>query len=93
MIANLNHGGRVAMLGLPSAPIDIDWARVVTRMITLKGIYGREMYETWYAMSAMLASSATLTQAIGSVDHRPVRGRGCEQAFATAARAPAARWS
>jgi len=56
MVANLNHGGRVAMLGLPSGPIMLDWGRIVTHMITIKGIYGREMYETWYAMGAMLRS-------------------------------------
>lgn len=67
MIANLNHGGRVALLGLPSAPIDLDWAKVVTHMITIKGIYGREMYESWVAMSAMLHSSQWLRGAISSV--------------------------
>ncbi|MGI8666901.1 MAG: L-threonine 3-dehydrogenase [Jatrophihabitans sp.] len=67
MIANLNHGGRIAMLGLPSQPISVDWARVVTRMITIKGIYGREMYETWYAMSAMLQSGHRLREAVTDV--------------------------
>jgi len=67
MIANMNHGGRIAMLGLPSQPISIDWARVVTHMLTVKGIYGREMYETWYEMSAMLASSQWLRDAISAV--------------------------
>jgi threonine 3-dehydrogenase len=67
LIANLNHGGRIAMLGLPSAPISVDWARVVTHMITVKGIYGREMFETWYAMSAMLQSSSELRRAITAV--------------------------
>ena len=43
MIDNMNHGGRIAMLGLPSQYIDIDWGKVVTHMLTLKGIYGREM--------------------------------------------------
>ena len=57
MIENMNHGGRIAMLGLPSQSIDIDWGKVVTHMLTLKGIYGREMFETWYAMSAMLSSN------------------------------------
>ncbi len=85
MIANLNHGGRAALLGLPSAPIDIDWARVVSHMITLKGIYGREMYETWYAMSAMLTSSATLTAAIASVVTDRFPFTEWEKAFATAA--------
>ena len=64
MIANLNHGGRVAMLGLPAAPIDIDWATVVTRMITIKGIYGREMFETWHAMSAMLRAGLDIAAVI-----------------------------
>ena len=67
MIDNLNHGGRVAMLGLPSEPIEIDWSKVVTHMLTLKGIYGREMYESWTAMSSMLKSSETLRQRISSV--------------------------
>ncbi len=60
MILNMNHGGRVALLGLPTQSIDIDWAVVVTRMLTLQGIYGREMFETWNAMSAMLTSSSWL---------------------------------
>jgi threonine 3-dehydrogenase len=67
MITNLNHGGRVAMLGLPSKPINVDWAKVVTHMITIKGIYGREMYESWVAMSAMLQSSQWLRDALASV--------------------------
>ena len=67
MITNLNHGGRVAMLGLPSEPINVDWAKVVTHMITIKGIYGREMYESWVAMSAMLQSSQWLRDALSSV--------------------------
>ena len=52
------------MLGLPSTPIDIDWGRVVTHMITIKGIYGREMFETWYAMSAMLRSGLDISPVI-----------------------------
>jgi threonine 3-dehydrogenase len=67
MIDNMNHGGRIAMLGLPAGPIDIDWAKVVTHMLTLKGIYGREMFETWYAMSAMLSSDAVMRQRIESI--------------------------
>jgi threonine 3-dehydrogenase len=64
ILTNLNHGGRVAMLGLPSQPIEIDWGKVVTHMITIKGIYGREMYETWYAMSAMLRSGLDISAVI-----------------------------
>ncbi len=67
MINNLNHGGRVAMLGLPTEAIDVDWAKIVTHMITIKGIYGREMYESWVAMSAMLQSSSWLREALSSV--------------------------
>ncbi len=67
MIENMNHGGRIAMLGLPSQPIGVDWARVVSHMLTIKGIYGREMFETWYAMSAMLSSSQWLQEAISAV--------------------------
>ncbi|MFX1818157.1 L-threonine 3-dehydrogenase [Pseudarthrobacter sp. CC4] len=67
MIDNMNHGGRIAMLGLPSQDIIIDWGKVVTHMLTLKGIYGREMYETWYAMSAMLSSNPVLNAGISAV--------------------------
>jgi len=67
MIANMNHGGRIAMLGLPAQPITVEWAKVVTHMLTIKGIYGREMFETWYAMSAMLQSGAELRRAISTV--------------------------
>jgi threonine 3-dehydrogenase len=80
VIANLNHGGRIAMLGLPSRPIEVDWAKIVTHMITIKGIYGREMFETWYAMSAMLRSGLDIS---GVITHRFAAGDWAE-AFATA---------
>jgi threonine 3-dehydrogenase len=80
ILANLNHGGRVAMLGLPAAPIEIDWSKIVTHMITIKGIYGREMFETWYAMSAMLRSGLDISKVI---THRFAAGDWAE-AFATA---------
>ncbi len=80
VIANLNHGGRIAMLGLPSQPITIDWAKVVTHMITIKGIYGREMFETWYAMSAMLRSGLDISAVI--TDRLPATE--WQRAFATA---------
>jgi threonine 3-dehydrogenase len=67
MLANLNHGARVAMLGLPKDPYPIDWGRVITHMITIRGIYGREMFETWYLMGSMLATSPTLREAVQSV--------------------------
>jgi threonine 3-dehydrogenase len=49
-------GGRIAMLGIPSAPFPVDWNKVVFKMLTIKGIYGREMFETWHKMLAMLQS-------------------------------------
>lgn len=67
MIDNLNHGGRVAMLGLPSEEIAIDWSKVVTHMLTIKGIYGREMFETWYAMSVLLQGGLDLSPVITHV--------------------------
>ena len=80
IVANLNHGGRVAMLGLPAQPIELDWGKVVTHMITIKGIYGREMFETWYAMSAMLRSGLDISSVI---THRFAAAEWAE-AFATA---------
>ena len=54
MLANMCHGAKIAMLGIPSSEIAIDWHRVIFNMLTIKGIYGREMFETWYKMSVML---------------------------------------
>lgn len=56
MLANMAHGGKVAILGIPDREIAIDWNLVIFNMLTLKGIYGREMYETWYYMTVMLQS-------------------------------------
>ena len=67
MIDNMTHGGRIALLGLPAEEIAVDWGKVVTHMLTLKGIYGREMFETWYAMSAMLQSNPQLHEAVSGV--------------------------
>jgi threonine 3-dehydrogenase len=87
MIENLNHGGRVAILGLPAQPFAIDWGKVVTHMLTLKGIYGREMYETWNAMGAMIQSSPALREAVTSVITHRIPARDWEQGFAAAAAA------
>jgi threonine 3-dehydrogenase len=84
MIDNLNHGGRVAMLGLPSESIDIDWSKVVTHMLTLKGIYGREMFETWTAMSSMLKSSEILRERISSVITNRLPASKWREGFETA---------
>ncbi len=64
MIGALCHGGKIALLGIPSGPIDVDWNKVVFNMLTIKGIYGREMYETWYKMSVMLQSGLDITPVI-----------------------------
>src|ERR1051326_7552058 len=63
LITNMTHGGRIAMLGLPAEEIAIDWSKVVLNMLTIKGIYGREGDETWYAMSVLLE---------GGLDLRPI---------------------
>ena len=64
MLTNMCHGGKIAMLGIPSEPIEIDWNIVVFNMLTIKGIYGREMYETWYKMSVMLESGLNIEPVI-----------------------------
>ena len=64
MIANMSHGAKIAMLGIPSNEMAIDWRQVVFSMLTIKGVYGREMYETWYKMSVMLESGLDITPVI-----------------------------
>ena len=64
MLKFMNHGGRVALLGIPTEQIAIDWDQVIFRGLTLKGIYGREMFETWYRMGSMLQSGLDITPVI-----------------------------
>jgi len=64
MLTNMSHGGEIAMLGIPPKPIAIDWNTVIFNMLTIKGIYGREMYETWYMMKSMLESGLDLKPVI-----------------------------
>ncbi|EDL56576.1 L-threonine 3-dehydrogenase [Gimesia maris] len=64
MLNNMCHGGKIAMLGIPEKEIAIDWNVVVFNMLTIKGIYGREMYETWYKMTVMLQSGLDLSPII-----------------------------
>jgi threonine 3-dehydrogenase len=54
MLTNMAHGAKIAMLGIPAREMAIDWNTVIFSMLTIKGIYGREMYETWYKMTVML---------------------------------------
>ncbi|UOQ60017.1 L-threonine 3-dehydrogenase [Leucobacter rhizosphaerae] len=84
MIENMNHGGRIAMLGLSAEPYPIDWSKVVTHMLTLSGIYGREMFETWNAMASMLQTSETLRERISSVIAQTLPAREWEAGFAAA---------
>jgi threonine 3-dehydrogenase len=64
MLANMAHGGKIAMLGIPEKEMAIDWNLVVFNMLTIKGIYGREMYETWYKMTVMLQSGLDIKPVI-----------------------------
>ena len=64
MLAAMCHGGKIAMLGIPSEEVAIDWNTVVFNMLTLRGIYGREMYETWYKMTVMLQSGLDVAPVI-----------------------------
>ena len=64
MIANMSHGGKIAMLGIPAQEMSIDWRQVIFNMLTIRGIYGREMYETWYQMTVMLESGLDIKPVI-----------------------------
>ena len=64
MIDAMCHGGKIAMLGIPNEEIAIDWNKVVFNMLTIKGIYGREMYETWYKMTVMIQSGLDIAPVI-----------------------------
>jgi len=80
MIANMAHGGRIAVLGIPAGELTLDLGPLIFNMLTLKGIYGREMYETWYQMSVMLESGLDISPVI---THR-FSHRDFEEAFAVA---------
>jgi threonine 3-dehydrogenase len=64
MLGNMAHGGKIAMLGIPDKEMAIDWNTVIFNMLTIKGIYGREMYETWYKMTVMLQSGLDIMPVI-----------------------------
>ncbi|HEY7023156.1 MAG TPA: zinc-binding dehydrogenase, partial [Ktedonobacterales bacterium] len=80
MLANMAHGGRIALLGLPHAEYAIDWTAVIFNMFTIKGIYGREMYETWYKMAVLVQSGLDISPVIT----RRFGYKQYEEAFATA---------
>jgi threonine 3-dehydrogenase len=64
MIGTMAHGGEIALLGLPSGEIQFDWDRVIHSMLTIKGIFGREMFETWYAMSVLVGAGLDISPVI-----------------------------
>jgi threonine 3-dehydrogenase len=64
MLGNMSHGAKIAMLGIPPGEMSIDWRQIIFNMLTIKGIYGREMYETWYKMTVMLESGLDITPVI-----------------------------
>jgi threonine 3-dehydrogenase len=80
MVSNMTHGGRIALLGIPSEPVSLDLSTVVLNSLTLAGIYGREMFETWYAMSVMVDQGLDITPVI---THR-FPADEFDEAFATA---------
>jgi threonine 3-dehydrogenase len=64
MLANMSHGASIAMLGLPDEPFPIDWNTVISDQLTIRGVYGRQMYETWYMMTVMLQSGLDISPVI-----------------------------
>ena len=64
MLENMNNGGKIAMLGIPGNDMAIDWSKVIFKGLTIKGIYGREMFETWYKMASLIQSGLDLTPII-----------------------------
>jgi threonine 3-dehydrogenase len=77
MVGSMIMGGKIAMLGIPSGRTPVDWGRVIFKALTIKGIYGREMFETWYKMIAMLQSGLDIRKVI---THR-MRAEDFEQGF------------
>jgi threonine 3-dehydrogenase len=64
MLNTMNHGGRIALLGIPPSDMAIDWNQVIFKGLVIKGIYGREMFETWYKMASLIQSGLDLTPII-----------------------------
>ncbi|WP_394175666.1 L-threonine 3-dehydrogenase [Thalassotalea litorea] len=70
MLDNMNNGGKIAMLGIPGQDMAIDWSKVIFKGLTIKGIYGREMFETWYKMASLIQSGLDLSPII--THHFPI---------------------
>jgi threonine 3-dehydrogenase len=78
MLANMSHGAKIAILGIPNGEMAIDWRTVIFNMLTIKGIYGREMYETWYKMSVMLQSGLDISPVVTHRFHYTEYEKGFE---------------
>jgi threonine 3-dehydrogenase len=64
MLRTMHHGGKIALLGIPPGDTSIDWNQVIFKGLVIKGVYGREMFETWYKMSSMLQSGLDVSPVI-----------------------------
>lgn len=64
MLATINHGGKIALLGIPADAMTVDWSQIILKGLTLKGIYGREMFETWYKMASLIQAGLDLTDIV-----------------------------
>jgi threonine 3-dehydrogenase len=64
MLTNMNHGGKISLLGIPPSDMTVDWTQVIFKGLVIKGIYGREMFETWYKMASLIQSGLDLTPII-----------------------------
>ena len=85
MIDHCNHGATIALLGLPKSAFAVDWGKVITHMLTIKGVYGREMFETWYRAAFMLQTSEQMRDSVRSVITHRFKAEDWQQAFAAAA--------
>jgi threonine 3-dehydrogenase len=91
MLAAMSHGGKVAMLGLPATEFAINWSHLILNRITIRGIYGRQMFETWYEMAVLIQSGVDITPVIthrfDAADYeaafRTVRGGNCGKVILT----------
>lgn len=87
ILDNTIHGANVALLGIPAEPFAIDWSRVILNMLTIKGIYGREMYDTWYKMNVLVSSGLDISPVI---THR-FAAEDFEEAFSAVEQGDAAK--
>lgn len=91
LIEHCTHGATIALLGLPKGAFPINWNQVITRMLTIKGVYGREMFDTWYLATYMLETSEQLRNSVRSIITHRFAPEDWEQAFAAAAEGTAGK--